>query len=64
MDEEHCALYIVIVSDRLYVLGGEAGSYRERGAYQDQDQDQEPCSILERTIRVQSPGSRECAPPG
>ena len=36
MDEEHCALYIV--SDRLYVLGGEAGSYRERGAYQDQDQ--------------------------
>ena len=39
MDEEHCALYIVIVSDRLYVLGGEAGSYRERGAYQDQDQD-------------------------
>ena len=41
MDEEHCALYIVIVSDRLYVLGGEAGSYRERGAYQDQDQDQD-----------------------
>ena len=39
MDEEHCALYIVIVSDRLYVLGGEAGSYRERGAYQDQDQE-------------------------
>ena len=39
MDEEHCALYIVIVSDRLYVLGGEAGSYRERGAYQDQDVD-------------------------
>ena len=32
-----CALYIA--SDRLYVLGGEAGSYRERGAYQDQDQD-------------------------
>ena len=30
-----CALYIV--SDRLYVLGGEAGSYWERGAYQDQE---------------------------
>ena len=30
---------IYIVSDRFYVLGGEPGSYRERGAYQDQDQD-------------------------
>ena len=32
-----CALYIV--SDRLYVLGGEAVSYRERGAYHDHDHD-------------------------
>ena len=30
MDEEHCVS--CILSDRLYVLGGETGSYRERSA--------------------------------
>ena len=32
-----CIVYIV--SDRLYVLGGEAVSYRERCAYHDHDHD-------------------------
>ena len=38
MHKEHYELYIV--SDRLYVLGGEAVSYRERGAYHDHDNPQ------------------------
>ena len=38
MDEEHYSV-LNIVPDRSHVLGGEAGSCRERGAYQDQDQE-------------------------